>query len=460
MATDARDLPLTTESDQAATNFNAALEAYFEYRLSTGKLAKLAVEADPDFALGHCLRGYLFMLFGSTEFHGRARAALEQAEARVGRVTWREAAHVAALRTWLSGDMAKTCALWEQILVEAPRDLLALRLQHFALFWMGCSTELRGAPARALHAWDEAVPGYGNLLGMLAFGLEECGDYAQAEAYGKRAVELNPDDLWAVHAVAHVLEMQGRLKEGIAWLDYPAEAWQDRNPFRGHLWWHRALFFVERGELDEALALYDRSIRSERSDFYLDLQNAASLLARLEFLGADVGERWVELADHVEGRLDDHVLAFTDPHAMMALAAEGRVEAAGRLLESLRAFARRTGDTAAATMDPLTIPLCQAILAFRQGQYERAVGLILPLRPELFRLGGSHAQRDVFDQFLLEAATRGGNLKLARALLSERALLRPHSAGTWSKYAAVLDALGEPTGAARARERAAAARAA
>ena len=454
MYTDVRGLALSTESEAAASAYDEAVENYFEYRLETGKSVKRALAADPDFAMAHCLRGYLFMMFGTNAVLDKARAALQAAQAGAEGVSRREAAHIAALGTWLGGDMARTCALWDEILVEHPRDLLALRLQHFALFWMGRSEELRGGPARVLHAWDETVPGYGNVLGMLAFGLEECGAYAEAEAMGRQAVERDPEDLWAVHAVTHVFEMQGRLAEGLAWLDYPAEAWDDRNPFKGHLWWHRALFLLERGAYDETLALYDLAIRPDPSGFYLDVQNASALLARLEFLGVDVGARWSELAGHLETRLDDHVLAFTDASAMMALAADGRAEAAAEFLASLEAFAATPGNTAAETMAAVTIPVCKAILAYGRGDYGRAAELLLAHRHAFIALGASHAQRDVFHQYLIEAAIRGGRLARARALLSERTLARPNSAGAWLKYAAVLDGLGDADAAARTRERA------
>jgi tetratricopeptide (TPR) repeat protein len=292
---------------------------------------------------------------------------------------------------------------------------------------------------------------------MLAFGHEECGDYVAAERLGRRAFDLDGEDLWALHAVAHVLEMQGRLREGIGWLDRPADAWDDRNPFRGHLWWHLALFHFERGAYDEVLALYDRSIRADKSDFYLDIQNCASLLARLEFQGVAVGDRWDELADHVETRLDDHVLAFTDAHAMLALTGAKR-PAAENLLASLQAFAARPGDTAAAVMAPVAIPVCQAIRAYGRGAYGQAVELLQPRRDALIRLGASHAQRDVFIQLLLQAAIRDGQMQLARALLSERTLLRPMSFGTWMTTAAVLDTLGESDAATHARHQADAAR--
>ncbi len=458
MPTDIRGLYLTTDSETAAAHFDNAIEHYFEHRLKAGDSVKAILAADPSFSLAHCLHGYFFMLFGTVAVHGKARAALAEAETHADGITAREAAHIAALRTWLTGDMDLTCALWEEILIEHPHDILALRLQHFAYFWMGRSRELRDAPARVLHAWDESVPGYSYILGMLAFGHEECGDYVTAERLGRRAVDMDQDDLWALHAVAHVLEMQGRLREGITWLDRPADAWDDRNPFRGHLWWHLALFHLERGAHDEALNLYDRSIRADKLDFYLDIQNCAALLARLEYQDVDVGDRWHELADHVETRLDDHVLAFTDTHAMMTLAATGRTAAAERLLDSLREFAEMPGNSAAATMEPVTIPVCQAIRAYGMGNYVQAVEFLLPRRDDLIAMGASHTQRDVFAQLLVHAAIRGEQPKLARALLSERTMMKLQSVGTWMAYASVLEELGESNAAARARQQADAAK--
>jgi tetratricopeptide (TPR) repeat protein len=362
-------------------------------------------------------------------------------------------AHFAALAAWCAGDLVGACAIWDEIMVEHPTDLLALRLHHFNSFWMGRSAVLRDAVARVLPGWCEDMPGYGSVLGMYAFGLEECGEYVEAEAKGRRAVELNGDDLWAIHAVAHVLEMQGRLRDGMEWLSQPLGAWADRNPFKDHLWWHTALFPLELGEHDRVLDLYDGAVRLDRSDFYLDIQNAASLLLRLELQGVDVGDRWRELADVAESRIDDHVLAFTDLHFMMALAVGDRAAACRGLLASLQDFAVQPRNFAAATMRPVTVPLCEAILAYAEGEYGRAVDLMLPIRYELACIGGSHAQRDIFAQILIEAALRDGRLKLARALLAERLALRPHSRGTWLKYAQVLDGLDDATGAQTARRR-------
>jgi tetratricopeptide (TPR) repeat protein len=453
MHADARGLPLTTESQAAAEHYNTTVARFLEYRLDAGAHLKLAIEADPHFLMAQCLQGYFFMMFNTVAVHPKARRQLEICDAGAARLTPRERLHVAALDCWLRGDTAAACARWDEVLFDHPHDLLALRLQHFAVFWMGQSEALRGRVAQVLEAWDDDVPGFGYVLGMMAFGLEECGQYGLAEEHGRRAVAINPEDLWAVHAVAHVLEMQGRLEDGMAWLDQPEDRWSDRNPFRGHLWWHAALFPLDAGSYDRVLDLYDRSIRTVASDFYLDIQNAASLLLRLEILGVDVGSRWDDLAEHARNHLHDHALAFTDIHHMMSLAGARDFRSAEQLLLSLQEFSNTSSSYAASTMGPVAIPLCRAILALGRGEHDRAVEILLPLRYATHRVGGSFAQRDIFSQILMEAAIRGGRLPLARALLSERLTLKPRSRGSWLKYAHVLGDLGDAEGARRALRR-------
>ncbi|WP_084462686.1 tetratricopeptide repeat protein [Oceanibaculum pacificum] len=463
MQQDERGLALTTDSAEAAAAFNGAIQDYLEYRLSGGEKLKQALAADPGFVMGLILRGYFMLLIGSNATVPAARKALAQAQAGAqagaASITPRERLHLAALEAWAAGDTATACAVWEQLLAEYPTDVLALRLHHFASFWLGRSAALRDLPAGVLPAWDEDMPGYGNVLGMLSFGLEESGDYAEAERVGRRAVEINPEDLWSVHAVAHVLEMQGRLKDGMAWLSQPAGSWGDRNPFKDHIWWHTALFPLEAGEYDRVLALYDAEVEVDENGFYLDVQNAASLLLRLEFCGVDVGNRWDLLGDVAAKRLNDHVLAFTDTHFMIALAKSGRKADAETLLASLRAFgAAPGGNSAALVAGPLTAPISEAILAFAEKRFDRALALMLPLRHDWQAIGASHAQRDIFHQIVIEAALGAGRAPLARLLLAQRSQIRPHSRYSWLRYADALDLSGETAEAAQARQTAAAIR--
>jgi hypothetical protein len=206
--------------------------------------------------------------------------------------------------------------------------------------------------------------------------------------------------------------MQGRHAEGIAWLDDLERHWDGGNNLLHHLWWHRALFHLERSEFDAVLDLYDRRFRNLSSpltlaqpDLYIDVQNAASMLFRLELAGIDVGDRWNEIADKAEARVGDCLSAFTLPHWMMALAATGRDEASRRMLDAMGAFGSGEG-AVAKIVGEIALPICEAVLAHRKRSYKRAVELMRPVLSDMHQLGGSHAQQDVLMQLFLDAAAR------------------------------------------------------
>src|SRR6185295_6232431 len=167
--------------------------------------------------------------------------------------------------------------------------------------------------------WDAGMPGYSHLLALHAFGLEESGDYTAAERDGRRATELDPGDPWAVHSVAHVMEMQDRAGEGAQWIETLAPHWDAKNFFRFHLWWHRALMHWGDGRPERALALYDSHVWADGSSEILSLCNDISMLARLELAGLDVGKRWDAAADVVRAQSGGSVLAFVDAHYALAL---------------------------------------------------------------------------------------------------------------------------------------------
>jgi tetratricopeptide (TPR) repeat protein len=457
MYTDARGLTLTTSSEAAAGHFSDAIDDYLDYRLSASAKLKMALDEDPDFVMALYFRTCFLQMLETGAVLPKVNQALEGMKQRLGAVTARERGHVLALEAWAQGDIIGACRIWEDILVEHPLDILALKLHHYLTFWTGRSYAMRGCVARALPAWDADTPGYASIQGMYAFGLEECGEYDAAERWGREAVERNGEDLWAIHSVAHVLEMQGRSAEGVTWLDYADERWAGCNPFIGHIWWHAGLFNLAQGNYDKVLSLYDDQMCAVNSKFFVDMQNQVSLLKRLELRGVDVGDRWEVLADHGETRIDDHILAFNDVHFCLALAAAGRSDHAQRHIASMAAFgegAHNGGGWTAITMAATTVPLCQALIAYEKGDYGNACDILWPLKDDIASIGGSHAQRDMFAQILCDAALRDGRFAMARSLFSERISLRPSSGMNWQCYADALDGLGEGDVAAAARAQA------
>jgi tetratricopeptide (TPR) repeat protein len=429
MPKDAQGLAMTAASDEAAQAFDRVIDGFLRYRFDTGARLKAALALDPQAPLMQAMAGYSAMLAYDRAMVPRAEAALARAEALPANP--RERAHLEALRAWSGGRPEAALGVWEQIVAEHPRDILAFRLHHFTAFWMGAPERMLGLVERILPQWSADIPGWGSVLACRCFANEECGNYTVAEHAGREAVALDAGDLWATHGVAHVLEMQGRRAEGIAWLDAGEPHWAGGNNLMHHLWWHRAMFHVERREFEAVLALYDRRFRDHGSpvtqampDLYIDVQNAASMLWRLERQGVPVGSRWAELADKAEARIGDTLSAFTQPHWMMALAATGREEAAHRLLQAVEEAGR--GNTAhAAILREAALPACRAALAHRQGRFVDAVAALRPALGALHRLGGSHAQQDVLEQLFLDSAMRAGLHDDSRLLLERVAGRHP-----------------------------------
>jgi hypothetical protein len=429
---DLHGLNLTTSSAAAADAFNDTVVGYLRYRTDVPARLQATLAADPTFGLAHVLKGYLTMLSFKQANAAMAAESLQAAEGLLMGASRREQAHAAALGAWIEGSAERTLSIWEEILDEHPTDVLALRLHHFSAFWIGQPGTMARTIESAMPKWGRDLPGWGTLLACRCFAHEELGNYTLAEASGRDAIDFDKGDLWAAHGVAHILEMQGRRSEGIDWLTALEPHWDGGNNLKHHLWWHRGLYHFERGEFDTVLGLYDRHFRNLSSpltqaqpDLYIDIQNAASMLFRLERQGVDVGERWGEIADKAEARIGDCVSPFTLPHWMMALTATRRFEAAGRMLEAMRKHAATSAATTARIVGESSLPICEALVLRAKGDPAAACRVMRPALGSMFRLGGSHAQQDVLEQLFLDCAVAAGANDDARLLLERVAGRHP-----------------------------------
>src|SRR5258706_2359116 len=383
-----------------------------------------AIVTSPRMPMAYALKAWLHLLGTEPAGVAVARAALRAAHGLPANP--REKGHLRAIASLVDGGWYEAARTLEDVSIQFPRDPLALLAGHQLDFFTGDARMLRDRIARALPAWSEGLPGYHALLGMHAFGLEETGDYARAEASGRLAIELEPRDGWAQHAVVHVMEMQGRHAEGIAWMRANPDAWSRESFFAVHNWWHLALFHLDLGEIDEVLRLYDGKIDGKGSSIVLEMIDASAMLWRLHLRGIDVGKRWGSLADRWEPIAGAGNYAFNDAHAMMAFVGANRPAVARAALEAQLAAMDAPGDNAAFTRD-VGYPVALALKAFGEGDYAQCVSLLRPLHPIAHRFGGSHAQRDVLDLTLIEAALRDGQRTLASALVTQRSAVRPTS---------------------------------
>jgi hypothetical protein len=436
---DRRGLAVTAAGKEAVERLDAAIDAFAGHRADCAARIADALVADPGLLLAHCLQGFTLKLLARREFAASAAVSLARAcdAARESGATPREAAMIKALAAWCGGDMQRTGEILSAQLVRDPHDLLSIKLHHGVHFMLGNQRAMLGTLRHVVPAWDETMPGFGFVLGCYAFASEENGSYDSAERLGRHACSLNPADIWAAHAVAHVFEMRGEPRTGLRWLARQREAFAGCGNLTFHVAWHRALFHLALDQPAHALALYDGEIRASETDDYRDIANAASLLWRLENCGVAVGRRWHELADKAVARGGDPSLVFASVHHMLSLTGAGRDHAAEAFLRSLRVQAHAYAGPQPALIAEIGIPLVEAVLAASRRQNGAVVDLLFPLRHRIASIGGSNAQRDVIIQLLIDAAIAADRRGEASILLEERGAKHLRSGWARSRIAAL-----------------------
>ncbi len=452
--TDQHGLTMTAPSEGVAL-YDSTLSHLLPYDAGLLELLGRLNDEHPDMAMTNVMTGYLTLT--STDQPDVAGAADALTQLRATTMNEREAAHERALAAWVSGDWHGAAALLDDLLQRWPADLLALLVGHQLDFFLGDAANLRDRPARSLMSIDSEHPHAGFVHGMLSFGLEESGHYEAAEDVGMQALAVNPRDVWAVHAVTHANEMRGRVDDGIRFLRARAADWAAGNLFAVHNWWHLALFHLEAGQHDDVLAIYDHEIHhAESMGVPLEMLDASALLWRLKLDGVDTGDRFDTLADAWAGRAATAPwYAFNDLHAVLALVGAGRIADAAAVVDRLDAYVKSgIGGSNVMMTATVGLPACRAIVAYGKGRYGDAVRELAPIRRISSRFGGSHAQRDVLQRTLLDAALADGQHDVARMLVSERLTSRDTSVYGWARRAQLMRAMGRATDADIADEQA------
>lgn len=426
MQTDCRGYSLSTNSSEAAQSYDAATHSFACWRTDTFAKFDEAAAADSDFALARLAKGWVLHTGRSDHLRGKIIEELDVAAKTLSASDAREVAYYEALTHAVNGRGIEASTLMEAYLADHPLDLFGHRVTQFELFWNGRAKWMQAIAERAADSWGPESVDYGCFLSVRAFSNEEAGNYELAERCGRDAVEIDSSDCWGTHAVAHVLVMQGRIEEGAGWLEGLCGNWQQANQIKHHLWWHLCLFLLERGEHERILKLLLTEIRNPDSplvqavpDATIDLQNVASLLMRLELRGVDVSAHWPILETVCAGRVTNHANAFSNAHDMMVLAATGQMTKAEKLLQSIRECGENGTDSLRISYRAAGTAVCEAVLAHRKRDFARVVELLSAVRHDLPLMGGSHAQRDIFYQLLVDAARETGQTGLIPGYLAD-----------------------------------------
>uniref|UniRef100_A0A8D1IWL3 Tetratricopeptide repeat protein 38 n=1 Tax=Sus scrofa TaxID=9823 RepID=A0A8D1IWL3_PIG len=389
-------LPLSTTSNEACKLFDATLTQYVKWTNDQslggieGCLSKLKA-ADPTFAMGHAIANGLVLI--GTGNSVRLDRELDLAMAKMVEIsktqplTQREQLHVAAVETFAKGNFPKACDLWEQILQDHPTDMLALKFSHDAYFYLGYQEQMRDSVARVYPFWTPDIP--------------------------LSALSIDPTDAWSVHTIAHIHEMKAEVQDGLEFMQHSETHWK--------------------GEPEAALTMFDDHILPSlrASGAMLDVVDSCSMLYRLQMEGVSVGERWQDVLAVTRKHSRDHILLFNDAHFLMASLGARDPQTTQELLTTLQDASESPGENCQHLLArDVGLPLCQALVEAQNGNPDRVVELLLPIRYRLVQIGGSNAQRDVFNQLLIHAAlncSSGVHKNVARSLLMERDALKPNS---------------------------------
>jgi hypothetical protein len=429
MHKDDRGHAVTLSNPAALDAYERALRAFHTYRGDPLQPLDQAIALDDGFAAAYATKALLLCTIFERRFMRDALAVLEQGRKALQGATPRERALAEAARLIANGEWSAASRAFDRLLVDYPRDIVAVQAAHAMDFFRGDSLNLRNRVSRVLPAWSESVPGYAYVLGMHAFGLEECNQYPDAERSGRRAVELSGDDCWGVHAVAHVMEMQGRIGEGLDWLQSTRKVWAtEDNGFAFHNAWHAALFHMDRAEYAQALEIYDARFPGN-IDMVLPRIDATALLWRLKLEGVDTGERFAAVADVWQRTQQEELgfYAFNDFHAALAFAAAGRREALVQLQQQLLQASLGKNTNGEMTRR-VGMEAVEAAIAYTEERYDAAVEKLLAVRDGASAFGGSHAQRDLLTLTLIDSAARAGRNRLSRHFTNERLVHKPESA--------------------------------
>jgi len=426
---DRYELPISTTSSVAAARFQDGMDALLSYGAGADDAFAAALAADEALAVAHAGRALVAVMQGDAM---AARDAAGRARDTVAGATRRERQHVEALSVLVAGDTVRGLALVDAHVAEFPRDALLVNQASSAIGFAGAADR----ETRRMAFLERLAPAYGDdwwFQSALAFTYHEVGRFEDSRRLSERSLEQYPGNANASHNLAHIsfetLDTDGGADFLRAWL----ASYDRRAPFHCHLAWHLAMFKLHRGRYAEALEVFERDIVGSVNP-RLAMIDGAALLWRFRLDGqAHPAEHWRSLSD-LAARVSRPGFVFGEVHAALTYAACGDEGALAKLIDGLR----RLDAAGHPIASPVVVPLVHGIAAFVAGDHAGALRHLEPVAADFHRIGGSHAQWELFEETMvvcyLALARYDDATRLVRRRLERRASPRDRR---WLERAAV-----------------------
>jgi tetratricopeptide (TPR) repeat protein len=415
MAQDLLGNEVTTTTATTLAGVDDFVLGFLAYEKKAGNVLG-AADTDADSVAANVYAGFSWMFLEAAGARRKASHYLRRAQAAAGGANARERMLIAQLEAWIAGDIPRVQAIGDEIVARWPTDLASVKLHQYFSF-------NRGDAVAMLRVAEAALPANADnphVHGMLAFGYEQMHRIPEAEAAARKALSIKTKEPWAQHALAHVMLSSGRTREGVEFLEEASRTWVDLNSFMyTHNWWHKALFYISLGDNQAVFDAYDKHVWGIEPDYSQDQVGAVSLLARMEVAGLDVGGRWEDVAERMKGRARDTLQPFLTLQYLYGLARAERAEA-GTLMQVVEDRAAGATGFDATVWREVALPAARGMIAHARGDYAAAAKWLSVANPRLQEIGGSHAQRDLFGQLLLDAYIKTGNWAVAHRMLEMR----------------------------------------
>jgi tetratricopeptide (TPR) repeat protein len=406
-------LTLTTNSVTAVEGYVQGIDQFLSAEPGADTSLAQAIEADESFAAAYASLAII------QQFQGCAAAAEHSAacaRASIAGISERERRYVEVIAMFVDGSGSHVLPLLHTYLEEYPRDAVLLFLRGFLNARSGRIDWQR----EQLDYLTQMAPRYGDdwfFLGQYAFAHHALNRFEESRRLAERSLVRNPRCGHAVHSLAHVFYETSDHATGATFLRAWMANYERDGPMHCHLAWHQALFELSMGSYARVMELYEDAIRPDMARTRTSMYDAASLLWRFQIYGCTQdGLPWPAVGELAARMTAPPGMAFVDANAALALAAAGDEVAFGRLIDGLRALDAQGHPTAGGVV----LPLVHGIWAFARGAYDEAIEWIEPIADQIVRIGGSNAQREVFEDTLLEAYLRAGHYAHAEAILRQR----------------------------------------